>query len=790
MTTVGTIPASGHEPERIDPGVAEVPLAAYADRMSVRGGERIAFKVSTGAPGGEIEARLFRSISADPNPDGPGIVEQACDDRFAPRRFAGRHQPLIAGSAALSDAPLELGDDRIVAIEVLAWPTLRRDSPQCLVALGSFSLALDAEGRFACRLGGTSVALPERAALRRWARLRAVLDRGADGVPGSLSLSAFPVTGDVPDAHVSGLLPASGGSGGEVGSDGSVEPGRDESEDIGSLGGTVLVAASARGAHPADTGIGTGAGGRVDADAGRHGARHPGEHFNGKLEAPTVLSGTDEASLAVRLRWDFARATSSTRVEDTGPDGRHGYLVNLPARAMTGASWDGSETCWRHAPAHYGAIHFHEDDLVDARWEDDFGFDVPIDMPSGVYVMRLAQGEHEDAVPFWVCAPLGKPTASLCVLVSTFTYAVYGNHARPDWEPDWQERVRDWNAWPHNPAEYSAYGLSTYNDHADGSGICHASHRRPLFNLRPGYLTFSEPGHEGSGLRHFQADSHLIAWLHAQGIDHDIITDRELHDEGVACLAPYRAVTTGTHPEYHTRETLDALADYRDGGGHLAYLGGNGFYWRVALHPEDAATIEIRRAESGIRAWAAEPGEYWQAFDGAYGGLWRRNGRPPQALVGIGFSAQGRMHGSHYRRATHDPAFDWVFAGIESDVIGGFGLCGGGAAGFELDRADVRLGTPEDAVVLARSEGHGEDFVLVPEEMLTHLTTVPGESAEALLRADMIWHENPRGGAVFSVGSITFCGALPCNGFDNDVSRLLGNVLGRMLSDEASSEAS
>ena len=51
----------------------------------------------------------------------------------------------------------------------------------------------------------------------------------------------------------------------------------------------------------------------------------------------------------------------------------------------------------------------------------------------------------------------------------------------------------------------------------------------------------------------------------------------------------------------------------------------------------------------------------------------------------------------------------------------------------------------------------------------------------------MIWHENARGGAVFSVGSITFCGALPCNGFDNDVSRLLGNVLGRMLSDEAAS---
>ena len=500
------------------------------------------------------------------------------------------------------------------------------------------------------------------------------------------------------------------------------------------------------------------------------------DHFNGKLEAPVVRVGDE-----VRLAWDFARGTSTTRVSGAGPSGR---LVNHPARAMTGAAWDGSETCWRHAPAHYGAIHFHDDDLVDAGWETDFVFEVPVGLPSGAYVMRIDDGEHEDAMPFWVCAPRGKPTAALCVLVSTFTYAVYGNHARPDWTPDWQERVADWDAYPWNPAEYPGYGLSTYNDHPDGSGICHASHRRPLFNLRPGYVTFSEPGHEGSGLRHVQADGHLLAWLHAKGIAYDVITDRELHEEGVDCLAPYRLVTTGTHPEYHTAETLDALAAYRDGGGNLAYLGGNGFYWRVALHPEEPSTIEIRRAEAGIRAWAAEPGEYWQAFDGAYGGLWRRNGRPPQALVGVGFSAQGRMHGSHYRRCNRDPAFDWVFEGIDGDVIGDFGLCGGGAAGFELDRADTRLGTPEDAVVLASSEGHGEDFVLVPEEMLTHLTTVPGEPPERLLRADMLWHERPEGGAVFSVGSITFCGALPCDDFDNDVSRLLGNVFGRMLGGE------
>jgi N,N-dimethylformamidase len=58
---------------------------------------------------------------------------------------------------------------------------------------------------------------------------------------------------------------------------------------------------------------------------------------------------------------------------------------------------------------------------------------------------------------------------------------------------------------------------------------------------------------------------------------------------------------------------LDALRDYRDNGGHLHYLGGNGFYWRIAVHSENDGLLEIRRAEDGIRAWAAEAGEYYNA---------------------------------------------------------------------------------------------------------------------------------------------------------------------------------
>jgi N,N-dimethylformamidase len=494
--------------------------------------------------------------------------------------------------------------------------------------------------------------------------------------------------------------------------------------------------------------------------------------FNGKIEAPEIL--VDGALIA---KWDFAESISSLSVKaHTGPDL---LLRNAPTRGVTGCKWDATEFCWRHKPAHYAAILFHDDDIYDFGWDKDFEFVVPDDMPSGIYIMRIEAEGHYDAMPFFVCPPLGKRRADLCVLVSTFTYTIYGNHARPDFAPSWLEKISAWNAYPNNPSEYRHYGLSTYNNHTDGSGICHASHKRVLFNLRPGYLTFGEAS--CSGLRHFQADSHLIAWLHNQDIAYDIVTDDELDRDGVAAISGYKAVLTGSHPEYHTSATLDALKGYRDNGGGLIYLGGNGFYWRIVRHSEDPTLLEIRRSEDGLRAWASEPGEYYNAFDGSYGGLWRRNGRPPQKLVGIGFTAQGNFVGMPYKRVNYDKNMDWVFDGINGELLGDFGFSGHGAAGFELDRRDEKLDEGQDIITLAQSYDEGNRFILVPEEMLTHLTNLSGSPEADAKRADMVYFKTANGGQVFAVGSITFCGSLPWNNYDNNISTLLRNVVRKFV---------
>jgi len=700
--------------------IPELPVTGYLDRFSHRPGETFSCFVSCSG-GGAYRVRLIRVISGDPNPAGPGLRLVDCSERYD-RTFPARHQPISPGSHAIVERGPPCDPAAPRTWTALVCPGIV-DRPQAVLNEGPIVLGIGPDG--ACH-GTLATGVPMRKGIwyRIWLSLRPAT---GDAILGQQRLD------DAASAVVRGgsaVMPAQG---------------------------PVLIAAE-------------------DAVA-------PVRHFTGKIEAPAILAGCAEswpaAGLQVIAAWDFSRGIASQSIADTGPSGCHGRLINLPTRAVVGASWTGAEHCWRHAPAEYAAIHFHADDLGDCGWQPDFTWTVPDDLPSGAYAFHLTAGEGEDRIPFYVLPKRNGPFAPIAFLASTFTYQAYANHARAEIDQAYFDRVAAWGASPANPVSYPIYGRSLYNTHGDGSGIAFSSRRRPILTMRPGFLTFNDP--RGSGLRHYPGDTHLLAWLDAQGFDFDIITDEDLDEEGLALLRPYRAVLTGSHPEYHTGRTLDALLDYTKTGGKLVYLGGNGFYWRVARDPSIPWAIELRRAEDGVRTWAAEPGEYYHQTDGRMGGLWRRNRRPPQVLCGVGFSSQGRFEGTHYRLlpAARDPRYAWIFEGIEGDVIGDYGLSGGGAAGFELDRADAALGTPDGAVILARSENPAPSHFTVPEEVLAGPLTISGESVKDLVRADMVYFERPGGGAVFSVGSITFCGSLWRNGWEGPVSRLLENVVRR-----------
>jgi N,N-dimethylformamidase len=199
----------------------------------------------------------------------------------------------------------------------------------------------------------------------------------------------------------------------------------------------------------------------------------------------------------------------------------------------------------------------------------------------------------------------------------------------------------------------------------------------------------------------------------------------------------------------------------------------------------DAApgVIELRRAEDGIRYRDEEPGEYYLELTGEYGGLWRRLGLPPQALVGVGTVAVGFDKSGYYRRTpeSSDPRAAFIFEGITLDeIIGDFGFLGNGASGSEIDATDPLLGTPVHALVVARSEGHSANTLICPDEIGFNSPVLDGVQ-NPRVRADMTFFETPGGGAVFSVGSIAWAGSLPHHAYDNNVSRLTRNVLLRFL---------
>ncbi|MEZ5101589.1 MAG: DUF6605 domain-containing protein [Thermoleophilia bacterium] len=525
----------------------------------------------------------------------------------------------------------------------------------------------------------------------------------------------------------------------------------------------------------------------------------PVDAYDGKLDRPRVfaaaldddaldaLARLDQPPIEPVAAWDLAEGIGpagvpTDRVADAGPNGLHGRCVNLPTRGVTGVNWSAREHCYRHAPEEYAAIHFHADDLEDAGWEPDLALTVPDGLPSGVYAVRLRAGDAEDHVPFAVLPPRGTATARALVLLPTASYMAYGNdHQGTDL--GLAELVLG-----HTPvlspsdivlATRRDLGGSLYDSHQDGSGNCYSSRLRPLLTMRPRYLSPIANGPWG-----FVAELYLVDWLVAQGMPFDVATDEDLHAEGVDLLSRYRVVVTGAHPEYTSHRMLDALEEYACSGGRLMYLGGNGFYWVTEFHPEKPHVIEVRRGIAGIRAWEGQPGEHHLASTGGLGGLWRHHGRAPQKLVGVGFAAEGLDESSHFRRTpdADDPRGAWVFEGVDGETFGAHGLWGGGAAGLELDRYDLALGTPPHALLLAASEGHTDMYLRVVEEVPVTRPGLGG-TQDPDVRADLVLFGTPGDGAVFSAPSIAWSASLSTNGYDNDVSRITRNVLDRFLAE-------
>ncbi|CAH0024431.1 unnamed protein product [Clonostachys rhizophaga] len=509
---------------------------------------------------------------------------------------------------------------------------------------------------------------------------------------------------------------------------------------------------------------------------------HVTEVFNGRIDR-LKLKTHDQRRL-VLAEYDFSLNMAGDQIVDVSGRAHHGVLINAPTRAVKGRDWDGSECDWTRAKSGYGAIHFHDDDMDDAQWDTDFVITIPRTARSGAYAVEVetVNGLDKDSITFFVRPNswTSDNSSKVCLVFSTFTYLAYANERLydttrqntadlgPGFDINKCLKSAEFDKMRHR----SDLGLSCYDRHNDGSGVCYSSAKRPILNVRPGYImwAFSRP-------REFSADLMMVGFLEQQGIPYEIITDHDLHIRGAAALHGFNTVITGSHPEYPTLKSYNAYNAFSKSGGNLMYMGGNGFYWVSGLDDSRPHRLEVRRGDTGVRPYSLPGGEHVNSLDGQRGGLWRSRGMSCNTLFGVGFCAQGTGLGVPYRRteASRDPNLSWMFDGIEGDLIGEYGF-GGGASGDEIDRYDVRNGSPKDALVLATSTGHSDDFGIAIEDLSYPALNTLGTQTK-LIRSDIVYYVGSGGGAVFSVGSINWYCSLAWDKYDNNVAKLTGNTI-------------
>ncbi|PHZ85106.1 N,N-dimethylformamidase beta subunit family domain-containing protein [Paremcibacter congregatus] len=780
-------------------------ILGYCWPWHARPGDTLDFKVSTYA-GGPYEADLVRVIHGNIWPAQKMQKELELEAPFA-RQYPGRHQISAPGSCVEVPESRGLNNIKSFTVQSYVFPSLILKKgeklhhypdtyigheglgieeteevidEQTLVARWDeeagtgWSLYLDRQGRPSFKIAGSNgkthkIILGRPLLKKRWFLVAASYD--ADS--GSLKISSEHIDGYFANEY-------------------AVRP----------QSATLALPA---GAKPRQKGVL-----RFGATTGRKRGKYyraPAQVLNGKLDSVRLTHGAlspkevqevsglvvpKKRALKVIGFWDFGKDIGTTKVHDLSKNNLHGETINLPDRGVTGVRFDGSITEWTVKPDHYGACAFHDDDLYDAQWETDFSYKVPKGLPSGIYAVRLKHGDFIEHIPFFVAPPKGRTTSKAAYLVPTVSYSAYSNMdehfslnipiARKQFdgstkiEKDHFVHPSVAGLSPHEAAFYAKHrrelGGGVYRNHTGGGYHWHATQKVPNLNLKL-----------AAGYTKLCMDTFLTDWFYAKGIEVDIITDDMMQAEGVDLLKNYNVILNGHHPEYYSSEMLDAVEGYLDQGGRWMYLGGNGYCWTTPFHPTLDGVVEVRKNVGGGLLFG---GDYWgvqqavNEYDGRDAGLWRSAHRPEQRTVGVGWVASPYSTQSvPYKRteAAGDTRAAFIFAGVKGELLGSFGLSGNGAAGFEVDGASFDKGTPSHALIVARSTDFGKPWHF----MLGGLEREEFAPRFAMPRADMTFFETSKGGAVFSVGSMSYIGSLSHAGYDNNISQITLNVLSRFM---------
>ncbi|HET8627758.1 MAG TPA: N,N-dimethylformamidase beta subunit family domain-containing protein [Thermomicrobiales bacterium] len=370
---------------------------------------------------------------------------------------------------------------------------------------------------------------------------------------------------------------------------------------------------------------------------------------------------------------------------------------------------------------------------------------------SGLYYFH-ARGESGAFFSFpWVVAP-ATPTAPIAVLASTNTWTAYNNFGG---RSNYVNSAR----LPDAPIVNARQDLLRYRQESDfREWKARDEEYAPLSSERPELGNFVPEGTEvtdpiaGRQTCHLApAEWRLLGWLEREGFGYDLYADEQLHS-GALDLDAYRILILSTHPEYWSRAMYRRVKEWvYERGGRLMYLGGNGLNCEIEYLDPATLRFKTHLASGGGELGMVDPDNpdiyYESRFHRAY--------ESEANLLGVVTTDKGIMTAAPYRVAD---AGHWVFAGTglrDGDLFGAASLherCHGGASGHETDK--MSPSSPPNAALLAKGVN-------------------PDEGG-----AEMVYYDLPNGGAVFSVGSITYPASLLV---DERVSRVTANVLARFL---------
>ena len=368
------------------------------------------------------------------------------------------------------------------------------------------------------------------------------------------------------------------------------------------------------------------------------------------------------------------------------------------------------------------------------------------------YLWAKTPSGREFSFP-WVVAP-AVPQAKIAVLACTNTWNAYNNFGGrsnyinadrlPDkpivnarLELDRYQKPLPFGVWRPGDDEYAPLSFDRPEPH---------NHL-----LEPGEATDPVQGRVQCGQA--PGEWRLLAWLEREGYEYDLYAEAQLHD-GTLPLDAYRVLMLPVHPEYWTREMYSKVKRWVfERGGRLAYLGGNGLNCEVTISADGTM-----RCLTHVYSVAGEMGGHsLEKPEIEYESRMHRTLESEANLLGVVCSSSGIMTAAPYRVIDES---HWAFEGTglrNGDLFGEKTLherVPGGASGHETDKRSAS--SPRNAQLLAKGVN-------------------PNDGG-----AEIVYHEPGHGGAVFSVGSITWVAALLA---DDRVSRITHNVLDRFLHD-------